>query len=89
MLTNPDFDRHWRSYTVRARPAPLEYFRPEPWVLHHPVAGDLSVHRLGFTVPTAQHRELIVYSAADDATFTRFEQLPLERGARELPLLTL
>lgn len=78
LLKVPEFEHLWRTYEVRMRPAPVEYFRREPWLLHHPVAGDLRVHRLAFSVPTALHREVAVYSAADDATFSQLESLVKE-----------
>jgi hypothetical protein len=38
--------------------------------------------RVAFSVPTALHREIVVYSAADEETFSRLEQLaaPLDQS---------
>lgn len=84
LLTLPNFERLWRTHEVRCRPAPKEYFRSEPWRLRHPVAGALDMHRLAFSVPTALHREIVVYSAADEATFSRLERLAGRSGVGAL-----
>ena len=75
LRTVPAFERLWLTYEVRCRPSPKEYFRREPWRLRHPGVGELEMHRLAFSVPTALHREIVVYSAADDETFARLERL--------------
>ena len=80
LCTVPEFEKLWRTYEVRCRPAPKEYFRREPWRLRHPAVGVLEMHRLAFSVPTALHREIVVYSAADEETFSRLERLARVSG---------
>jgi len=75
MKGRPDFEPLWRAYDVMLHPSPDEYFRAEPWVLDHPVAGSLRFHRIAMAVPTRQERTLALYSAADAETSKGFERL--------------
>ncbi|MGB8266937.1 MAG: helix-turn-helix transcriptional regulator [Candidatus Velthaea sp.] len=70
-----DFAAIWREYDVRLQPSPDEYFRAEPWVLNHPTAATLRIHRIALGLPTPGQGTLALSSPADPQTCSKFHGL--------------
>jgi hypothetical protein len=75
LVATPDFDRVWDAYDVRIRPSPDEFFRPEPWLIEHPEAGLLRIHRVATAIPARAEQILALYSPADDETARKLQGL--------------
>ncbi len=75
LMEHPLFAEAWEANEVHLTPSPTEYFREEPWELHHPDIGQLLVHRIALPIPKPKRWSVVIFSPADVETDQKFAQI--------------